>query len=173
MYLGIDESNHGKSPEIFTGAITYQKEYILEDGVLKKTRRKGGRTNSFLGFQYKHIIFTKDYKDIISCENYKIISIGEFSKFFLKEGDKGEIFMDGDLKHFEGENILKMLYEINKKIVFHFGKSLDEKIKLVNEADNLANFLYRYYRDSREKNKTKYSDTLLHPNIKNYEKYFI
>jgi len=173
MYLGVDESNHGKFPEIFAACISNKKNYAIEREFNKIRSSKKRRYKLLADLNYKHIIFTKDFGGIINSENYKTIAIGEFSRFYSKFHNLEKVFMDGPLPHKQAEKVMEMLYGIDKNIEFRFGIALDKKIKLVNQADNLANFLFRYYRDSPEENKTKYFDNILHPSIRDYERFLI
>lgn len=171
MYLGIDESNHGKFPEIFVGCFSFDTRSIIEKRLRKNHSRSIKRRN-LRGFPYKHIIFTKDFKDIIDPKNYDLVAIGELTKFYNNSMGLEKVFMDGEIKNKKEEKIIEMLYHINKKIKFISKPKMDEKINLVNEADNLANLFYRYYAVNNGKNKTKYLGSLLQPNYKDYEMYF-
>ncbi|MCR4327385.1 MAG: hypothetical protein NUV46_02290 [Nanoarchaeota archaeon] len=175
MFLGLDESNKGLFPEIYVACTSHNKNHTLEGKTFPKKRKKEEekRIKTFIGLPYKHILFTKDFENLLNRENYKTVAIGEFSKFYSFNNNIKKIFMDGELNNNQVEKILEMLHRINKKIKFQYGKCLDQKIRIVNEADNRANFLFRYYRDSPEKNKTKYIDTLLIPDLKGYEKFLI
>ncbi|PJE81632.1 hypothetical protein COU58_01660 [Candidatus Pacearchaeota archaeon CG10_big_fil_rev_8_21_14_0_10_32_42] len=174
MFIGVDESNHGRFPEIIVSCASTNKDYIKVKKFSKKRKKiESKRIKTFKGFPYKYMIFTENFGFILNRENYKTIAIGEFSRFYSKEGIVESIFMDGNIPEHQVEKIFEMLYEIDKRIEFCFGKDLDKKLKIVNEADNRANFLYRYYRDSPEKNKAKYLDYLLIPDLRKYEKFLI
>lgn len=176
MFIGVDESNRGLFPEIYVACASSNKDYTLEGRMFPKRRKKEEekRIKTFIGLPYKHILFTKDFQNLFNKENYKTIAIGEFSKFYSNNHNIKMVFMDGNLdNHNQVEKILEMIHGINKRIKFQYGKDLDQKLRIVNEADNRANFLFRYYRDSPEKNKIKYIDSLITPNIREYERFLI
>ncbi len=173
MYLGIDESNHGRRPEIFVGCITPYDGNIRE-AVIPKRRDKSEskRWKELLGLPYKHIIFDDEFKDM-DLGNYKTIAIGEFAKFYSQQFEITKIFMDGNMRGPRLEKILEMLDEINSHIKLVYGKDLDRRTKLVNEADNIANLLFREYVLKNGRNKDKYESFLLHPNLKKYERFLL
>jgi len=173
-FLGIDESGTGLYPLIYSCCISINKENLIENSFRKKrsnVERK--RLKSFVGFPSKHLIFEKKYGGIINSENFKTIAIGEFSKFYSQKYNIKAVYMDGLMPNLQIEKICEMIYGINKRINFLFGKNLDIKLKLVNEADNWANLLFREFRNSSTPQKTRPFEFLPLPDVRNYEKYLI
>ena len=168
MYLGVDESNHGRTPEIYVGCYSISDKYIVEGNFSK--RRKN--TRNFFNIPYKHILFSQDSLDIVGKENFSTIAIVEFAKYVNTIQTLNKIFMDGELNSSQLENIERLVFLIDKKIKIISGKDLDKKIKLVNEADNRANSLFRYY-SSLSKSKKKYLTNLITPKLEDYEQYLI
>lgn len=175
IFLAVEESNHGMYPEFYTGVVTSNPKYIKQTEITKK---RGDnlfqRKKSLIGFEYWDIIFNENFGGIKNRDNFKTISIGEFAKFYNKKYNLNTIFMDGDIHPPQLEKIYEMIYGINKKIKFSYGKDLDKKIRIVNEADNLANLLYRCYRDfSLKELERRYGKKHLFPKVKDYEKFLI
>jgi uncharacterized protein YueI len=99
-----------------------------------------------------------------------IISVCELAKKANSQGELKKTFIDGEILPKQSETIEKILtdLEINTEIIS--GKKLDTTIGLVNEADNRANFLFRYY-ISKSKDKKKYLDKIIIPDIEFYLRY--
>jgi hypothetical protein len=172
MYLGIDESNHGLSPEIFVGCITSSYEEVKEERKsLSKIRGAPySRWKDLLDVNYKHIIFGWEFREIDPTD-YKIIAIGEFARNFSEQFKIRQIFMDGNIKKSQLERIMNILAFVDKDIRLSFGKDLDRKISLVNKADNVANLLFHEYVKNKGREKDKYEKYLIKPDLKDYERF--
>ncbi len=172
MFFGEDESNHGLKKEYHVVCVTDDPKYTKNKNSIPKYR-KGEFSRVQHLFPAWYIEFGEDIRKNVNPENYKIMAIGEFVKFFSPNHEIEKFFVDGGIRDDRLENILKMLSIISPKTEFIYGKDLDKKITLVNQADNLANLLFRHYIVKKEKAPFPYAIPLPTPDIKDYEKYFI
>ncbi|MBN1275397.1 hypothetical protein JXA12_03835 [Candidatus Woesearchaeota archaeon] len=168
MYLGVDESNHGRYPEIFVGAFTTEKKYTRE-GHFEKQRDN----NRDFCLPYLHLIFTKEDAKRIGKKNFQLIAIAELARYVndLKQIEK--IFVDGDIPDVKMEALERAVHAINKKTRVLGGAHLDEKLLLVNEADNRANALYRYYNRHKDITRSAYRDHLIENHLERYQDHLL
>jgi glutaredoxin-related protein len=166
-YLGIDESNHGRYPEIFVAVFSTNPADIKKRWNLEKKRNKGNIFSLLNGREFKHIRVTKDYGNFLDVNDISLIVFSEFIKFFKDNLEL--VIIDGEMK--KGSNIEKLeriLYPNPIPKIKVIPKA-DTKYEIVNVADRIANLLYRHYyhfknvRDSR-----KYFEYLITPKIEDY-----
>ncbi len=146
LYIGIDESNHGKVPEIFVGVRSYDSYDAIENiPLLGKTRnhsnigeRVGTREYRFLVSPYKRGDKTLKTNILLSLTNPLI---KEQSFDYLHLLIDGEIPKEvGIMTRTSLSHILKISKE---KIIITSGPDYDRKFELVNIADQLANHFFR------------------------------
>ena len=141
MFIGIDESNNGRTPLIVVAVASELRKDILECKGLKKYRKKNGNMRSLYNKMAK-----RDYKFLlIEAQNPKDIKnvvprIYQDLLFPSLNKDKLEVFIDGDQKGIE-----EILRFPGVSITIHYGHNLDTKIPLVNIADGVANYIYHKY----------------------------
>ena len=171
-YLGIDESNHGKFPEIFVGVFT---ETLSDTKKTQIPKRRGKDVSKLLGSgrQYRHIRVLQDDADLIkSDEKRKLVVFAEFIKFFGRLGGLEQVIIDGLFPEGGISNLRKIIYPLNPIIVVE--PFADETYNLVNIADGIANRLHRYYAGATSvRDKTKYLRSLLTPKWENYAELLI
>jgi len=172
MFLGIDESNHGRFPEIFVGTFSPYKKYVKE-GCFDKQRDVANR--NFLDIPYRHLIFSLTDSQIIGRVNIPIVAVCELAKYAHSLKSLHTIFLDGELSSKQRSAIEKIIFDIHKKTTLRVEPQLDTSLCLVNEADNRANALHRYYAKYGKKGSSKkdYLSTLITPRLEEYADYFI
>ena len=172
MFLGIDESNHGKFPEIFVGMYSPNIS-LLKRGCYEKQRRIANR--KFLDIPYKHLIFSQTNADVIGKVNIPVIAIAELAKYVDSVMPLNTIYVDGELKSDQLATIERLVYAFNKKAKLKPETHLDTSMRLVNEADNRANFLHRYYAKYSDKGgrKIDYVHKLITPRLEDYYDYLL
>lgn len=166
MFLGIDESNHGRIPEIFVGVFSTLGKDIRKSN-FEKNRDKRSFPNLNDNQFYKHIIFDETSKKI-ATEKLPIIATLEFLKYYSKfnpEVPLSRIYLDGEALPNQKELLEKNL-PYNIKV--NWEPRSDIKYGIVNFADIIANRLYRYYSIPSKKPKLKYSQTLITPKLEDY-----
>lgn len=170
MNLGVDESNHGRFPEIFVCSYSCTPKDV-EEGCFPKQRRKTKR--SFKNIPYYHTIFTEDLALDIGMKNFPILAFCEFVTTVGKKHALERVFIDGDPHGAQLEAMVRFLSMYSPRTKLCYGPELDMKYRLVNEADNRANHLYRYYSKKDLLIKSDYNDTLLSPCIEDFEEYLL
>ena len=166
-YLGIDESNHGRFPEIYVGVFSLNECSIRPGKYAKKRKKK--RIENILdpAEDYKHLIIKQGYRDIFGGRGIKIIALAEIIGSFK---NLNRIIFDGFLDQKELMNLERILYPIN--IDLHTESDADRHFKIVSKADQIAYRLYNYYTNQFNiNNKKKYIGTLIDLDIKKYLKY--
>jgi hypothetical protein len=141
MYLGIDESNHGRIPEIVVGTFSINKTDIKKLNFDKSKRDNSSK------IIYRHILFSEYDREIIGRDNFMVIATCEFWNYFSSNFFPIEkIFIDGELKQTQKSLIKRILREkYRAKPVLSVSPKADETYKLVSVADAWANHLYHYY----------------------------
>ncbi len=152
-YIAIDESNHGRSPEIFVA--TYSKSDT--DGFIdskanfpkyrKKHRERGARLN---GRDYRFIIADKTILNLIPEEVLLGSVVSSFVGYALKKETLTSPFtllIDGEMTSKKIEEIYHRLRNDGRikerDINLISGGHLDQRNQLVNISDERAHALYR------------------------------
>ena len=157
LYLGIDESNHGRFPEIYVGVPSDLESYITETEEFSKVHRK----NSIpVNTEYKHITITKLHKNMLSDPGISIATTVEFIRYFDMNNTLEKVIVDGECKSNTIEEIERTIYPHHMPKVEFMAKA-DKKIRVVNQADRIAYSLYRYYTEGRSVEKGRYLKHLL------------
>lgn len=170
MFLGVDESNHGRVPEILAVCYSNNPEDIVE-GNYEKRRSKNLDKRNLGFFDFRHIIFSREDLLLLNKKQPMIIAVCEFAKYFLERGSNLEkIFIDGNLSLSQLDYLYRILENLDISTEISFGPKYDQKIKLVNAADNWANALHRYYATNSGLKKKKYLSHLITPKIEDYLK---
>ncbi len=153
MYVGIDESNHGRFPEIFVAVFsTFDSD--IEERSFKKSRRNHKNLMRRLGRRsYSFLLYSSsDRKLFRERESYKevgAIVASLISPEILEQEDEKilDIYIDGEHQHrtlVYCRDIVSNVLDIDKECVeVSCGPSLDEKLRIVNIADEIAHWLYR------------------------------
>ncbi len=152
-YVAIDESNHGRSPEIFVA--TYSKTdtdgFVYSRTILPKYRNKHLERNARLnGRDYRFIIADKTILDLISEEAL----LGSVVSSFVGYASEKEeltipftLLIDGKLNTEKIEEIYKRLRNDRRikerDFTLIMGSHLDQRNQLVNISDEKAHILYK------------------------------
>lgn len=156
VYIGVDESNHGKYPEYFAAVFSpfesdvrarkmkKQREKCKHQNLLSMLARERARDYSFLRLEQRDdevlgknklgiIIASLIYETVESCEIY-----GNFPEYI--------IFVDGIIDNksiSRARGLVSDLTEVEKQF-FIIKPSSDERIPIVNYADEVAHFFFRH-----------------------------
>ena len=168
-YLGIDESNHGRWPEIFVAVYSkFYQDIVEHEKQLSKIRRNG--SSAVLPIvknrTFRHILIPESYGRKVGGDGTSLVVISEFIKYF---GDVEEVVIDGKPK-LEGhmvENLERMVHPTKLPKVSFIVKG-DTKFQLVNIADHVANLLHKYYSKLKYNKGVKYSNYLIIPDFERY-----
>jgi len=143
MFIGIDESNNGRTPLIVVAVASELEKDILECKDLEKYRKKNGNMRSLYNKMAK-----RDYRFLlIEADDPKEVKkvvpkIYQELLFSFQMKDEVKIFIDGDQKGIE-----EILRFPGVSITIRYGHNLDTKIPLVNIADGIANYIYHKYEE--------------------------
>lgn len=162
-FLGIDESNHGRYPEIIV-AVLSQDPADFEKGSFGKKR-----TFKHEGYQtpgIENIIENREFMQIIITErqsqfSYYHVQANAIAAFVNYFGNLDSVIVDGSLSHETHDKLKEALPKgvpsrIEGKI------DADKNFLLVNLADQLAYILSSNCRlVGLEKYKAAYADTIL------------
>ncbi|MEM4260840.1 MAG: hypothetical protein QXG00_06390 [Candidatus Woesearchaeota archaeon] len=164
--LGIDESNHGKFPEIFVAVYSeFPNDVVALYGLPKKRKNKRDLSEILEGREFKYILMPKDYKEWFGENEIRIIAYYELIKNF---GHLDKIIIDGELRKKEFDELSKLLKVENPMKIIAESRA-DTTYSVVNIADQIANVLFQYY--NRFKNtriNTKFLQYLLTPKMEEH-----
>ena len=169
-YIGIDETNHGRFPEIFVAAYsnTAMDTHCHADGQFTKQRKSHNGLAGRLSHRgYSFIVVGKEilygYREEQIFASVLVSLIRQIPRPSLEQ-----IWIDGDLNEQKKEEMWRRLKKdcsiTEKDISIQFGPKYDTKVYLVNLADEIAHHLYHQPLDKIARNPRK-RDILL-PNRK-------
>ncbi|HJX05582.1 MAG TPA: hypothetical protein VJ461_02650, partial [Candidatus Nanoarchaeia archaeon] len=177
-FLGIDESNHGRFPEIFVGVYSlYECDtkpvYSLDESMevinkkkLPKIKKKneGGKKEEIADIlekrKFKHILLLQEHKDRFGFEGVRAIAYAEIIKGF---GNLELVLIDREIGDYLREDIAKILYP-QRLPQITAESNADHRYLIVNKADQIARKLFRYYQPFKnERDYAKYSEHLISP----------
>ena len=146
LYVGIDESNHGRPQEIFVAVFSDNPEDIKNetDEICFPKRSRHKDINSRIG--------QRDYRFLLapfSNEKYLIsnVAVSLLSGVNLDRYNHLNFYIDGELTFSKKTRIKEAVSKYLKfdvpQITVLSGPDFDRKYKLVSCADELAHFLFR------------------------------
>ena len=161
FYLGIDESNNGRTPEFVVGVASTFEEDVFGNSIDK---RRGNRNipSLLVARDFLYTIIEKKHKEDYNVSRLKIISYSQLIMGFLEEiGELELVIIDGEVNKKTLTGVRNILFEngldsrVNRIVGIPKG---DITYCVVNIADQIANYLlrqHRIYKESREKNEYK------------------
>jgi len=167
MFLGVDESNHGKLPEIFVGCYSKDSSKIIK-GDFGKPRNE---RDPFPKATYQHIVFDTKEDRIVGRTNFQVIAACELVRRVNRIRRLEKLFIDGKIMKRTLCKLEKMMNHFLPRTELIFGKGLDKKIPLVNTADRMAYLLYLYYSATSKTPKNQYLNTIVTPRLEDYFKF--
>ena len=145
IYLGIDESNHGRFPEVFAAvrSISHQDIKPNESGLPKKGNRRKKNVYDILRptQDFRYILFSRDDAEKVGKENMKTVVLAECLKYYE---DTELVIFDGTFVDSTLEDLARILHPQRIPEIRGEAKG-DTKYPLVNLADTAAHSLFRYY----------------------------
>ncbi len=154
IYAGIDESNHGKFPEVYAIAFSNIPSDTLEALTdIPKLRKKQKRTSVFAKFNssrdYSFLLLDNFYyKQIKKQFHPGLITASLMGENFAKNLDAElRLFIDGETSRTQITNTKSILEEIcgfdKRQIHIKAGPNFDKIYPIVNLADQVAYQLYK------------------------------
>lgn len=147
LYVGVDESNHGRFPEVFVAAFSGLDKYS-QKGSFSKVRRSHTLFKPSSEIEYSFLLASEsDYQRISQRELLGVVVASLVKDQIPIDLNHLEILVDGE--HLQDKRIfLRDLVSevccIDKKIIsLKVGADFDQKYPLVNLADDIAHYLFR------------------------------
>lgn len=173
LYVGFDETNHGKIPEIATICFSMYGKYVQKENKIKRLKSSKKieqlmKEFRHLNINYRFSVLTEKIKEHFKGNYIDILPTTMFS--LLKGEDvleKGlckfvKPFIDGVVGENQKELIIKTCNPLGIDIMkIYSGEDYDIKIPLVNYSDAISRYLRKMY----EKN-NNLEVLLTHPNYK-------
>ena len=169
LFLGIDESNHGRFPEIYTATCSsdLEKIKIYDNANLEKIRCLKDIGTILDKTNFKYIVIEKVYKESFGIRGTKIIVLTEFFNAFK---NVHTAYVDGELIDSVKTGVRDILGKNNTPNIADIIRG-DKKIELINMADRIAYYLFRNYTGNTAATKeirNKYLKNLITPNLAQY-----
>jgi hypothetical protein len=144
-YLGIDESNHGRSPEIYV-AVYSRCVSDLERKRLGKKRREVDILELLGGREFRFIVFDSRDVGLIGVDNLMYVACSKFIRHFGATTELSQVLIDGRLEG-EQKRMLEKIATGNSIVIPKIRpiRNGDIRVPLVNIADHIARLLFRYY----------------------------
>lgn len=167
-WVGIDESNHGRSPEIYVAVFSGYPQDASSVIGLKKNRNKGNLDLILKERDFRFILIPKEYKKFLSPSDISVVSVVEFIKYFTKNKLEYQIkyLIDGEFKQSYLTKIDRILHPIRTPEIIIESKA-DVRYPVVNKADYIARLLHNKY--SKEDDLPKYLfEKIITPRLEDY-----
>lgn len=159
-FVGIDESNHGRYPEIFVGVFSNDLRDIKKSSFGKIRNKKEDLVEKLGNRDYYFSLLNKKDKYRIPDRDLGGLITSNLLFPFIRDhpNSKYELYWDGEIKLNDLIHTKEMTCNLcgieEKNLLVRAGKSFDKKYYLVNLADSIAYQLFK--RSSlRRKNKHK------------------
>ncbi len=148
LYMGVDESNHGRFPEIFVAAFTGSEQYSSFKTVSRKKPMYFFENPGLI--DYHLLLATRsDYDRIPKNEFLGIVIVSLLQDYPLKNFDSLDVFIDGEVGSNSSlfvKEFLSKHYSFQKnRISVTSGADLDRKHSLVKAADLFA---HKFFKES-------------------------
>lgn len=150
LFVGIDESNHGRYPEIFSAIFSIIPQDIIEQPnlLVKKRDNHRGLFTKLSKRDYSFIVIgAEDYEKLRPVEFIGHVAVSLLQEKIPQELDELRILIDGEVlsnKKLYTRSLISDIYGIEKEIIrIESGKDLDRRYRLVNIADELSHYLFR------------------------------
>lgn len=161
LYLGIDESNTGRYPEVYVAVASLNPKDVIElyePNLLAKIR---------IHKSLKRRIDDRDYRFLLNpkplCSDMSIANIvaSLIKGFDISKFDFIYPYIDGELA-LSKKNYIKKAFSIatgfeKSQITIHNGPGYDRKFEIVSISDQLANYLFRNTLEQISQNEHKVS----------------
>ncbi len=154
LYVGVDESNHGRFPEYFVATFSdiisdvakgyFKKERDNHNQLLRKLNQ---RDYSFLLLN-KSDLGNSPKRNAGKFKLIDKITASLIRGAPLEKFDRLEIMIDGDFSkdklNYVGDAVSDLCSIEKSRIIIEAGPQFDEKYLLVNLADEMAHYLFRH-----------------------------
>ncbi len=148
LYVGIDESNHGKFPEVFVSVFSNLEKDIEKQPYIPKSRNHNKLFGKFSKRDYSFLLVSEnDHKRIPKYEFMGVVTASLIKDKVGRDIENLLIYLDGEIgqtKQFFIKYLVSKTCNIEiKRIHVKSGAGMDTKYKIVNIADQMAHYLFR------------------------------
>ena len=149
-YVAIDESNHGKFPEILVAALSNTDSHVAERSrhafpKLRKYHQGLDKKLANKGIDYSFLLYTLADYEADRDKMFGIIVGSLLVGFDFRSPIN--VYIDGELRNPRKEYVERALMAVTGfricNIAIHSGADLDKRVELVNAADEIAHSLYK------------------------------
>ena len=180
-YLGIDESNHGRYPEIFVGVhSTIAKD--KRKGEFPKIRRKIRSIEKEISDNgqkrdYRFVSIPEEFSDYLTRDQLALVAMSELIIFYdIPSNVNGvtldTVLIDGNRSCSEVDKLKEIIYPHTPKI--NCIPKGDKLYRIVNLADLAAHALFREYTSTNPQRtlEDSFDNKLIVPNLEEYIDFF-
>lgn len=171
LYVGIDESNHGRYPETIAAIFSsFYRDIQPHISLIKPTLQKKRTHQSLFGkFSKREFTFIQLNQDDLKKAPKKdlkglILSSLIFPLIPFYE-EHISIYIDGEISFQLAQNTKEIISEIcnipHQKISLRYGPQYDQIYPIVNLADELAHYIFRCKEENLSRNINKHSTKIL------------
>ena len=169
-FIGIDESNHGRYPEIYVAVFSDRQTDILKYKQIKKRKAHNTIESILRDRDYRFLLVEKKHVEKLGPHAIKSSIISTLVLSFDRNIKETHVIIDGEEKNCLRYDISYIVSKELKQRVsqenFVFVKNADILFPIVNKADEIANIIYRYYRRFKFlRTLTKYDNKKVELNI--------
>lgn len=166
--IGIDESNHGRVPEIFVAVYSAELGDIYRAKELPKKRSRKEISEVIEHAEFKHLVISQEYRNLMTDQGMILVAVSELvNAFSEKYGSIDMVFVDGEIRNRTLAEIRKNIRPVCARLLFE--ANADKNIPIVNSADCIASGLHRHYsRFKSTADSRKYIGELVTLDIKRY-----
>lgn len=156
LFMGIDESNHGRFPEVFAGIFSsFKSDAVLKgsrvkkEDLLPKTRKHKENPISKFGERYYSFLIAekKDYDRFNNREFIGNVVASLLDRNIPEDLDRLLVFIDGndfESRRNYAKDLIVDRYSLKRdQVKISSGGNFDRQYPLVNLADKLAHYFFR------------------------------
>ena len=167
-FFGIDESNHGRIPEILVATFSTNRELVVKSRFPKIKKGERGIINLLsegIDFRFTLLDSEKSTKALFKPEVRAHLIYELISSFDIEDRTR-EIYVDGYYKNLQERlNDIFIQRNLEKPNRIISEPKADITYKIVNAADTIARALFQAYSRSHEIGIEKYLDKKIHTSL--------
>jgi hypothetical protein len=117
LYVGVDESNHGRFPEIFVAvaSLNYQDSLIFPDS--KKVRKEQQLVSSLRIRDYRYSVISEEHYKRYSAKNIMPLVSSKLIESFSLECEFLNCYIDGEFRS-DQKKLLEGLIKNQESLIF-------------------------------------------------------
>jgi len=167
--VGLDESNHGRWPEIIVGVWSSNLNLVVPTSARAYVKRRSQTNPDALrkyvaDKDFRYVVIPQDYA-YLGRERLVGVSFAAIIQEFSEDpyGELEQALIDGSPVA-QTQKVIERLLDSNISVDY-LAKG-DSSVQLLNQADRLAYFLFKLHTIKKySRSRVTYSDRLLHPDF--------